>query len=108
MNKIISYSLVICLLIIGGSFFYYYIIFLPDNQRTTGENHRVEKEQNRISLNKCLDKAEELWVKQAEALSRYSSKSTSSGSAQAVIEANTKVDKDLQQNKDNCFKEFPQ
>mgnify|MGYP001592819004 FL=1 len=112
MNKVISYSIAICLLMIGGSFLYYYIIFLPGQQRMVIEREReereFEKENDRIALNRCLSDAEALWVKQAQAISAKGNECASAGCVEAELKADAKIDKDLQQNKDNCFKQFPQ
>ena len=117
MNKVVSYGILFSLIIISSSFFYYYVIFLPNYQKNITEQSRQEREtreesaeRKRIALNRCLSEADALWMKQVEAITKRGNECTSSGCVQARIESDVdaKIDKDLQQNKDNCFKEFPQ
>lgn len=72
------------------------------------EKREIEKENNRIALNGCLSNAEALWIKQAQVLSAKKDECSSTGCVEAQLEVGAKIDKDLQQNKDNCFKQFPQ
>lgn len=77
------------------------------------EQERQEKEKNKDAnkdaLKVCLLSAETQWQDWGSVLVRKGNECNKSlGCMEAVNDAHAKNDKDLQQNKDNCFKEFPQ
>lgn len=95
-------------LIIALSIAYYFIIYIPDRDKlkaevTKQEQEKVEK--NRILLNSCLEDVDKSYNSNWQSLCKSSGKEENCGLPTYDVE---RVDKIKKENKEECFRKYPQ
>lgn len=118
LNKVIKVSIIAGVLIIGFSVLYYFTIFLPSKERARLEQQardNKERKFNAINLDLCLEEAEQIDSKNRKIISELGksceNKTTLNerlGCWEGVNQSFDKADITLQQDKNNCFKRYPQ
>ena len=117
LDKVIKVSIIVVVLIIGFSVLYYFTIFLPSKERAKLEQQardNKERKFNAINLDRCLEEAEQIHsekLKNILELGKSCENKTTldlKGCWEGVNEALYYVDIELQQERNNCFKRYPQ
>ena len=117
LNKVIKLSIIAGVLIIGFSVLYYFTIFLPSKERARLEQQardNKERKFNAINLDRCLEEAEQIHSEKLKNILELGKSCENKTTLdlkrcwEGVNEALYYVDIELQQERNNCFKRYPQ
>lgn len=119
-DKLLKYSIAIALVLIGVAVFYFLAVFSPSREQVKVdlEIARFQAEQeavlrNQLLLASCLNQAEVQWLSVASLYENMFKDQRETGATlmaaqKTMSQAVKENDGQLQMNKDNCFKQFPQ
>lgn len=98
LDRVIKLSIVFVVLLVGFSFFYYYVIFLPQKEQAKLKQNQLAEEK----LNICLTGAEK------ESKRLYLLNVVNCKTAECFNELGEGLDKMTREDKDECFRKYPQ
>ena len=115
LDKVFKLSIIVGVLVASFSVLYYYAIFLPHKEQVWLEQQSTEqreRENAAMLLDQCLREAESIFSKQLKKIDEFGKECNNapigSGCWQGLPELLDKVQSELQQDKNNCFKQHPQ